>query len=116
MTVSKRELANRRPSQKAREEAARAQQVARDEARAKADLEMAAQLKTTGLLAARRLHRVIEEGMAEAAYVGALRLSLHAAGALVEKQEHSGITEVVIRFSDDAPGTLKKVPGGDDDG
>lgn len=66
-------------------------------------------------LAADRLVRVIKEGIADAAYVGALRLALQAGGALIERQRVEGITEVVVRHADDAPGTLKKVPGDDDE-
>jgi hypothetical protein len=51
--------------------------------------------------------------VAEAGYVGALRLALQAGGALVERQKVEATTEVRVVYAEDAPGTLP--PRADDD-
>lgn len=61
--------------------------------------------------------RVLPSGGVDSAYVQALRLALHAGGVLREKVDvnSKNVTRVEVVHADDAPGTLRKIDGDDED-
>lgn len=59
---------------------------------------------------------ILPSGGLDSAYVQALRLALHAGGTLREKVDvnSKNVTRVEVVHADDAPGTLRKIDGDDE--
>lgn len=91
-------------------------EAAVEAARIEAETKNATAAQTIAAEALEKLGKVVRGGVADAAYVGALRLALHAGGLLRDKVDvnSKNVTRVEVVHADDAPGALRKIDGDDD--